>query len=347
MKRFRSWYAPTDFPAVNLQKLCDSYHDKGEMGLPRELIDDIMRYNGPQTLNSCSLTSRAFYSAARPLIHRRMVLGIDIGVLDSLVRGSPPGILSTEAYFDQADAFHASYLSMAEERGLLRYYYAREVFLDLSVGNPENNLQLRQFRALSTVHTLTVNWLALHKILPIFDRCFSQFVPTLRSLRLQAAMCENAYQLMEFICRFPCLNDLALTNPRGLDDPRSARAPRPQQPIPFGGHLVLCGMGPLVQCLLDLPSSIRFHSIEASSHLKDLAKLLVACQSSLEVLRIHCLQSGESSALTLAYHPLKSCRSLASSSLKQKASRGLCPPGIWRDAQRQPGKQQGPPAVRI
>jgi len=44
------------------------------MGLPRELIDEIMRYSDLRTLKSCSLTSRAFYSAARPLIHRRLVL---------------------------------------------------------------------------------------------------------------------------------------------------------------------------------------------------------------------------------------------------------------------------------
>ena len=53
-----------------------SYHSKGEMGLPRELINMIMRYTSDlQTLKSCSLASRAFYSAARPLIHSKMVLG--------------------------------------------------------------------------------------------------------------------------------------------------------------------------------------------------------------------------------------------------------------------------------
>jgi len=53
------------------------------MGLPRELIDEIMRYNDFQALKECSLTSRTFYSAARPLIHARMTLGIG-----SAIRGS-------------------------------------------------------------------------------------------------------------------------------------------------------------------------------------------------------------------------------------------------------------------
>ena len=136
VRLFRGWYAATPPPPVDLQELCDSYRDKGEMGLFRELVDETMRYNDLQTLKSCSLTSRALYSAARPLIHRRLVLGTM-----SIVHGSRPGILSTDAYLDQADAFwQASYLSMAEERGLLRYGYVREVFLDLSAGNPENIL---------------------------------------------------------------------------------------------------------------------------------------------------------------------------------------------------------------
>jgi len=49
------------------------------------------------------------------------------------VRGSSPGIpLSYEAYKQQADVFHARYLSAAEERGILRYGYIREVHLDLA-----------------------------------------------------------------------------------------------------------------------------------------------------------------------------------------------------------------------
>ena len=271
------------------------------MGLPREVIDEIMHYNDPQTLEKCSLTSRAFYSAARPLIHRRIALG-----RASLIRGSPLELLPVEAYFEQADAFHARYLSMAEELGLLRYGYVKEVDLNLRIGTPENILQLQQLRALESVHTLTVHSLDLRRILPIFDRCFSQFVPTLRSLRLKLPDCENASQLIEFVCQFPHLDDLALLYPCKRDDlglapvPTEPGGPRQQQSLPFGGDLVLYGMGPVIRCLLDLPGGVRFRSIEADSHLKDLAKLLVACRSTLEVLRIRCFENRKSITTTLA-----------------------------------------------
>ena len=273
------------------------------MSLPRELIDQILRYNRDlQTLKNCSLTSRAFYSAARPLVHRRMVLGVA-----SAFHGSHPERSTIGDSLGQAEAFHARYLSKVEELGLLRYGYIQEVDLDLRIGNPESFLQLQQLRALDTVHTLKIERLDLHNILPVFDRCFSQFVPTLRSLDLCGTRCENAHQLMEFVCRFPHLDDLALINPRDLDDsgypetPPGSEGPRPQRPFPFEGHLDLSGMGSLVRCLLDLPGGIRFRSIEAGTHVQDLAKLPAACSSTLEVLSLRCMEDGEPSKFTLKH----------------------------------------------
>ena len=203
------------------------------------------------------------------------------------------------------------YLSATEKLGLLRYGYVRELDLDLSFGKSEDVLQLKQLRTLETVHTLTIRSLPLHEVLPIFDRCLSQFVPTLRSLSLKETRCENAHKLMEFVCRFPHLDDLELTDPcgpkheHGLAVAPGSKGPQPQQPLPFGGRLVLQGFGPLVQSLLDLPGGIRFHTIEARSHLKDLAKLLVTCSSTLEVLTIRCFDNRESSALSLKHQPTK------------------------------------------
>jgi len=247
VREFRGWYAATYAPSADLLQLCDSYHDEGEMGLPRELIDEIMRYNDHQTLKSCLLTSRAFYSAARPFIHRWMALGIG-----SAVRGFARECMPLKNVdpLNNADVFFTRYLSAAEERGLLRYGYVREVYLDLGIGNPEKTAQIPQFRALETVHTLEIERLDLHKFLPIFDRCFSQFVPTLRSLSLESTRCENAYQLMEFVYRFPHLDDLELIDPTGpdrlelADVPPRSKGPRPQKPLPFGGHPVLKGGPP-------------------------------------------------------------------------------------------------------
>jgi len=266
------------------------------MGLPRELIDEIMRYNDFQTLKECSLTSRAFYSAARPLIHSRMTLGIRSARRGSEV--SPEIPFSTGAFWQQADMFHARYLSAAEERGLLRYGYIREVTLQLSqLAHPENVLRLQQLRAFETVRTLTIDRLELPRILPIFESCFSQFVPTLRSLGLRDPRCEDIHQLMEFICRFPHLDDLTFTESYGpplADAPLGSKPPRPQRPIPFGGHLYLDGMvDNLIRCLVDFPGGIRFRSIEVRSG-DGFGELLMACSSTLEVLTFHCIEIRES-----------------------------------------------------
>jgi len=223
-----------------------------------------------------------------------MVLG-----RESAVRGSSPEIaFSTEAYKQQANVFHARYLSAAEERGLLRYGYIQEVHLDLArLSHPENVLQLQQLRALETVRLLVIESLALPQVLPIFGGCFSQFVPTLRSLSLQKARCDDVHQVMEFICRFPHLDDLAFTHSHHGElagSPPGPGRPRPRQPLPFRGHLDLGAPLHLVQYLVDLPGGVHFRSIKAFSYLDDLEKLLAACSSTLEALTIHYFDMRES-----------------------------------------------------
>ena len=192
------------------------------------------------------------------------------------------------------------YLSAAEERGLLRYGYIREVHLDLArLSHPVTVLQLQQLRTLETVHLLKIESLALPQILPIFDNCFSQFVPTLRSLSLQRSRCDDVHQVMEFICRFPHLDDLAFTlshHANFAGAPPGSEGPRPRQPLPFGGHLDLDGSSHIVQCLVDLPGGIRFRLIKVFSYLDDLEKLLAACSSTLEVFTIRYFGGCESIA---------------------------------------------------
>jgi len=271
------------------------------MGLPRELINEIMRYNDLQTLKKCSLTSRDFYSAARPLIHDRIMLGWS-STMHNFDRCLEVPYPDWDTYPQQADVFHARYLSAAEERGLLRYGYIREVTLELSqLAHPENVLQLRQLRALETVHTLTIETLALSQVLPIFDSCFSQFVPTLRSLTLRRISCKDVHQLLEFICRFPHLDDLTFAESYGpsvANPPPGSEGPRPQQPLPFRGHLELeGGIDNLMRCLVVLPGGLRFRSIAvvgSQTPGDDLARLLVACSPTLEVLTIQCFEIRES-----------------------------------------------------
>ena len=266
------------------------------MGLPRELIGEIMHHNDLQTLKECSLTSRTFYSAARPLIHARMMLGISSAMrCPELSQGAP---FDGNTYDEQADVLLARYLSATEERGLLRYGYIREVSLELfDLVHPEKVLRLQQLRALETVHTLAIDSLALPRILPIFDSCFSQFVSTLRSLSLRDASCEDINQVTEFIYRFPHLDDLDLTldgSEKGRHAHPGSMWPRPRQPLPLGGHLRLARPSHVVQWLVDLPGGIRFRSIYVDSSLNDLEELLVARSSTLEVFTICYIDRRES-----------------------------------------------------
>jgi len=270
------------------------------MGLPRELIDKILCYNDLWTLKACSLVSRSFYSGARPFIHRRITLGIW-----SLIRCCgfrlAPGMEKPDfnAYAQQGGVYLARYLLAAEERGLLRYGYVREVHLDLSqLDHPENVLQLQQLRARETVQVLRIESLVLRKVLRIFDRCFSQFVPTLQSLSLRATRCENVQQLRQFICRFPRLDDLTLTCPNlgsslATDPPPGSEGPQPQQHSPLRGDLVLDGT--LGLGLSGLPGGIHFRSVQVGSDQNDLPGLVRACSSSLEVLTIRSFKSSKSS----------------------------------------------------
>ena len=221
--------------------------------------------------------------------------------IGSAMRGSElsPGTpFDLETHREQADAFYARYLSATEERGLLRYGYIREVSLKLfELAHPEKVLQLQQLRALETVHTVAIDSLALPRILPIFDSCFSQFVPTLRSLSLCDVSYEDINQVTEFIYRFPHLDDLDLTLHDAMDDghapPRSMWL-RLRQPLPLRGHLHLSGPPHVVQWLVDLPGGIRFRSINVDRFLDDLEKLLAACSSTLEVFTIRYIDPCES-----------------------------------------------------
>ena len=130
---------------------------------------------------------------ARLLIYKRMVLGVD-----------------------------------SAGRGSLWESMSIRVYLDFRFGNPKKALQLYRLRALETVHTLTIASLDLRQILPIFDRCFSQFVLTLRPPLPDMTHCKNTCQLRELICRFTHLDDLELLNPR---------SPRPSL---LGGSSKLC-----------------------------------------------------------------------------------------------------------
>ena len=101
---------------------------------------------------------------------------------------------------------------MAGKRGLLGY--ARELIITIGPGlTPETlDVYLPQFRSFTQVQTLSIRYFDLSRFLPTSGRFSAQFVPTLRSLHLPDVM-GGVYEVLEFICKFPHLDDLSLTLP--------------------------------------------------------------------------------------------------------------------------------------
>jgi len=102
------------------------------------------------------------------------------------------------------------YLSEAGERGLLGY--AREVYIEVGQSLIPETLEayLPHFRSFTQVHTLKIDYSNPAKSLPAFGRYFAPFVLTLRSLHLPY-VAGGVYELLEFICKFPHLDNLSLT----------------------------------------------------------------------------------------------------------------------------------------
>ena len=290
VRKLRGWTAMLPWTAVDLRGLCFSYRCVGAMGLPRDIIEEIIQFHHEDwgTLMACALTCRALFSAVRGLIHRRVRL--------PPWRSYPPHNLVgriREKMFpvrrprDWSEV-HLRYLSMAGKRGLLGY--TREV--QINVGRdfvPESlEVYLPYFRSFTQVHTLRIDSFDLAGPLATFDRYFAQFVPTLRSLYLPYVK-GGPHEVLKFICKFPHLDDLSLilSAPRhgGVDVPPRSAVECEHSP-PLRGTLALKGWASVfARFLLKIPGGLHFRSINISGVVKeDLDEIFAACSSNLETL---------------------------------------------------------------
>jgi len=248
------------------------------MGLPREVIEEILNFLHKEikTLKACSLTCRALFSAVRGLIHgkvrwkvyrpSRLVDRIALKVLQSR--------RSHEA--------HMRLLSMAGKRRLLGY--AQELIIDIGPSFAPETLEvyLPHFLTFTQVQTLRIRSFNAKSFLPSFERCFAQFVPTLRSLHLPEVV-GDIHEVLEFIWKFPHLDDLSLTlcSCRWVDiPPRLSEENSPS----LKGKLILRGSGTTsTRFLLEVPGGLHFRCIDAGGMGKvDLDEILVACSPTLE-----------------------------------------------------------------
>jgi len=178
---------------------------------------------------------------------------------------------------------HMKYLSMAGKRGLLGY--TRELIIDIGPSLTPEALEvyLPHFLSFNQVQALRIRRFDLRSFLPIFERCFAQFIPTLRSLHLPDVV-GGIHEVVEFICRFPHLDDLSLTLSSCHWVDTSPRSPMEHSP-PLRGKLILRGWGTIsARSLLEIPGGLHFRSIDAGGvEREELDEILLACSPTLEV----------------------------------------------------------------
>ena len=238
----------------------------GWKNLPQELVDEILGYllDDLRALKACSLTCRCLFSAARPLIHQRLVcLGsrpVHPKTKQSLFsrRKRDPGAFEQLIDADRLDILH--YIRHLTLKSKLVMYSPR-----FKPGDIQEYLP--QLRSITKLQNLTLGTFYLSRFIPVFNEYFGTFTDTLRRLDIRDIGCAVS-ELLYIICQFPLLQDLVIVSPAIT----LAGHPEPQVPTitqspPFRGKLVvaLVHSRELSEGLAALPGGLNFRSLELSS----------------------------------------------------------------------------------
>ena len=253
--------------------------------LPQEIVDHIvfMLRNDLKSLKACSLTSKAMFVSTRHVIHRKICLTwernwdlLTIPEKQKYIRGERQDIA-------------VRVLSAIAAHGLLPY--ARHLYIHLNRNFTTANLQPfnDHFQHFDRIQELSIYWLHTPDFLcGNFDVYFQNFVPTLRSLHLDTPTGDTR-DILDFICRFPNLDDL--TFKMGPGDPRDWRTfgplPVVEKMPPFRGRLKLGNIdercGHTIQQLISLPGKRCFRFIDfRSCTFKAEQPIIDACSGTLE-----------------------------------------------------------------
>ena len=170
--------------------------------------------------------------------------------------------------------------------------YARQLFINLGWDFTPTNLQPfnHYFQCFDRIQELSISRLDTPGFLENFDTYFANVVPTLQSLHLEGPIGETR-DILDFICRFPHLDDLSLkmsisTDPRDQRTWSSGTLPVVKSMPPFRGRLKLDGIierrGSLLQQLTSLPGKRSFRSVVFRNCESEAAQPIVsACCSTL------------------------------------------------------------------
>jgi hypothetical protein len=254
--------------------------------LPQEVVDHIvfMLGNDLPSLKACSLACKTMFVSTRHIIHRKICLTweknwelLTVPERQRYIRGERQGIA-------------VRVLSSIAAHGLLQY--ARHLFININKNFTPANLQPlnHHFQRFDRIQELNIYRLDTPGFLETFDTYFANFVPTLRSLHLSAPAGDSR-QILDFICRFPHLEDLSLKISSGDSHDwriwKSGSLPVVKSMPPFRGRLKLYEItawsGHLLQQLISLPGKRRFRSIDFRGCNAEVEQPIVdACSGTLE-----------------------------------------------------------------
>ena len=229
----------------------------GWKNLPQELVDEILGYllDDLPTLEACSLTSKCFFGATRPLIHRRLVC------LGSRPEHPKPKI----SLFSRPRLGVFGRLIEADRSGVLHYTKHLTIKLEDGSLNPRVMREyLPYFRSITKLHTLTLSTFPLHLFVPVFNEHFGMFANTLRHLDIRSAS-GMEQQLLYIICQFPLLEDLTIMYSAGEHPAHHEhRLPPITQSPPLRGKLVVAQVHSkeLFEGLAAFLGGLSFRSLE-------------------------------------------------------------------------------------
>jgi hypothetical protein len=244
--------------------------------LPQDIVDMIIAHliYDTRSLRACSLTCYSWYIASVPHLHHTLTT-------------RPRRWYGTRGWPEP--------LQDASELGLLplvkkfKHYGTDHMNPGFSPKRFNRRL-LRQFSALTNVQELAIDDLDIPGSMPMLQRYFGHFLPTVRSLALKGPF-GSRRQILYFVGLFEHLEDLTLivgTYDSGKGEQADDLTLVPPFAPPLRGRLAIhsFAMVGLLEDMIRLFGGIRFRHM----HLIDVDEtplLLGACAGTLETLRLH------------------------------------------------------------
>ena len=236
------------------------------------------------SLRACSLTCYSWYIAAVPQLHHTFFAPLNYcrSHGDQIFRWSVP----------LPDMHRLGLLPLVKKFRI----HGRTIYGPPSLFSPErfNGCILHHFAALTNVQELVIDRLDIPSFIPEFHPYFGHFLPSVRSLVLEAPK-GSRRQIIYFIGLFQHLNDLELLyNPRdpqdeSVDDPTLVPSFSP----PLRGRLALAVFTKIdiLKDMIELFGGIRFRHMDLYD-VHGVGLLLDACAETLETLRLYPVDLG-------------------------------------------------------